>query len=207
MTILDGGPDPKLNPSLAFAINAAKKAQVAKETIDKAVAKGQGKTLSGASLDNVLIEAMLPYGVAAIMEGQTENKTRIMADVKSIVQRAGGSMSPTAFSFDKKGKVWFKQHDSIGLDEAMDEAIEAGAEEIFEEEKQLIVETSPEMVTSVAQKLQQALGLEVERSQILYEPKIETMAKLDETQEAEIQVTLDKLEDLDDLQEIYINAA
>lgn len=195
-----------MNPALTFAINVAKKSQVAKEVIDKAVAKGQGKTLSGASLDNVLIEAMLPYGVAAIMEGQTENKTRIMADVKSIVQRAGGAITPTAFSFEKKGKVWFKQHDTVGVDEAMDEAIEAGAEEILQEDGQLVVETQPEMVTSVGQALQKALGLEIERSQIFYDPKEETLAKLDDSQAAEVQAVLEKLEDLDDLQEIYVNA-
>lgn len=202
----EGGPDPKLNPALTFAINAAKKAQVAKEAIDTAVAKGQGKSVSGASLDNVLIEAMLPHGVAAIMEGQTENKTRVMADVKSIVQRAGGSISPTAFSFEKKGKVWFKANDSVGVDEAMDEAIEAGAEEIMQEDGQLVIETVPEMVTSVGLKLSQALGLEVERSQIFYDPKEETLAKLDETQATDVQTVLDKLEEIDDLQEIYINA-
>jgi len=191
---------------LAYAINNAKKSQVSKEAIEKAIAKGQGKSLSGAPLDNVLIEAMLPYGVAAIMEGQTENKNRILADVKRIVQRAGGALTPTAFSFEKKGKIWFKQHESIGVDEAMDEAIEAGAEEIISDHGQLVVETAPELLSSVAHRLQSALGLEVERSQIMYDPREETLARLDESQATELQPVLDQLEELDDLQEVYINA-
>ena len=162
--------------------------------------------MSGAALDNVLIEAMLPHGVAAIMEGQTENKNRILADVKMIVQRSGGALTPTAFSFEKKGKVWFKQHESIGVDEAMDEAIEAGAEEINSDDGQLVVETAPELVSSVGQRLQATLGLEVERSQILYDPREETLAKLDESQASEVQLVLDQLEELDDLQEVYVNA-
>lgn len=194
-----------MNTNLAFAIATAKKAQISKEAIETAIAKGQGKGLNGVSLDNVLLEAMLPYGVAAIMEGQTENKNRVLADVKMIVQRAGGSLSPTAFSFEKKGKIWFRQHDSIGIDEAMDEAIEAGAEEITQEEGQLVVETVPEMLSAVSQRMQKALGLEVERSQILYDPKEETLAKVNEVQASEIQAILDQLDELDDLQEVYTN--
>lgn len=196
-----------MNTTLQFAINNAKKAQVSKEAIEKAIAKGQGKSLSGAALDNVFIEAMLPYGVAAIMEGQTENKNRTLADVKMIVQRAGGALTPTAFSFEKKGKIWFKPHETVGVDEAMDEAIEAGAEEITMDEGQLVIDTAPELVSSVGQKLQTALGLEVERSQILYDPKEETLAKLDEDQAIEVQAVVNQLEELDDLQEVYVNAA
>ncbi len=202
----DGGPDLSFNPALAYAVNNAKKAQVSKEAIEKAIAKGQGKSLSGASLENVLIEAMLPYGVAAIMEGQTDNKNRILADVKMIVQRAGGALTPTAFSFEKKGKVWFKQHECIGVDEAMDEAIEAGAEEIADDDGQLVVETAPELVLSVGHRMQSTLGLEVERSQILFDPKEETLARLDESQATALQLVLDQLEELDDVQEVYTNA-
>jgi len=205
-TTLDGGADPKINAALAYAINSAKRAQVSKEAIEKAIAKGQGKSISGAALDNVLIEAMLPFGVAAIMEGSTENKNRILADIKSIVQRAGGALTPTTFLFEKKGKIWFKQHENIGVDEAMDEAIEAGAEEIVSDEGQVVVETAPELLSLVGQRMQSALGLEVDRSQIMYDPREETLAKLDESQAMELQPVLDQLEELDDLQEVYINA-
>lgn len=196
----------KINPALGFAINNAKKGQLSKDQIERAIAKGQGKSLSGATLDNVFIEAMLPHGVAAIMECQTENKNRIMADVRMIIQRAGGSLTPTAFSFEKKGKIWFRPHESIGVDEAMDEAIDAGAEEITVEDDGLVVETPPELVTSVGQRLASALGLQVERNQILYDPKEDTLVKLDSQQVSELQTVVDALEDLDDLQELYINA-
>lgn len=195
-----------MNTALAFAIGNAKRAQVSKEAIDKAVAKGQGKSLSGLALDTVSLEAMLPYGVAAIIEGQTENKNRILADVKKIVQRSGGSLSPTSFCFEKKGKIWFKQNEAVGVDEAMDEAIEAGAEEITTEDGQLVVETAPDMVSAVSQRLKTALGLETDRSQILFDPKEETVAKLDEDQALELQSVLDQLDDLDDVQEVYVNA-
>lgn len=196
-----------MNPSLAFAVNAAKKAQISKEAIETAIAKGQGKSLSGAALDNVFLEAMLPYGVAAIIEAQTDNKTRVLADVKSIVQRAGGSLSPSSFCFEKKGKIWFKPHETIGVDQAMDEAIEAGAEEILQDEGQLVVDTAPEMLSAVSQKMQSSLGLEVDRRAIMYEPKQETMAQVNEEQATNIQAILDQLDDLEhDQLEIYINA-
>lgn len=195
-----------MNPSLASIINGAKKAQVSKEAIEAAIAKGQGKSVSGVALDNVFLEAMLPFGVAAIMECQTENKNRAIADVKMIVQRAGGSLTPTTFSFEKKGKIWFRPHESVGVDEAMDEAIDAGAEEITLEDGGIVVETAPEALTLVGQKLKSVLGLEIERSQILYDPKEETLVKLNEEQATELQSVLDQLEQLDDLQDLYINA-
>lgn len=162
--------------------------------------------MSGIALENVFLEAMLPFGVAAIMECQTENKNRAIADVKMIVQRAGGSFTPTTFSFEKKGKIWFRPHESIGVDEAMDEAIDAGAEEISLEDGAIVVETVPESLTLVGQKLKSVLGLEIERSQILYDPKEETVVKLDEEQASELQSVLDSLEQLDDVQDVYINA-
>lgn len=206
LTCPDGGPDPKLNPSLAFAISNAKRAQVSKDAIEKAIAKGQGKSLSGAALDPVFIEAMLPYSVAAILEGQTENKNRVLADVKMIVQRSGGALTPTAFSFEKKGKICFKQHDTIGIDEAMDEAIEAGAEEIFEDQGQLVVETAPEMLSVVRQRMEAALGLQAERSHLFYDPKGDSLSELNDEQTTELQAVLDQLDELDDLQEVYTNA-
>lgn len=195
-----------MNPTLAFAINSAKRAQLSKDQIEKAIAKGQGKSLSGAALDPVFIEAMLPYSVAAILEGQTENKNRILADVKMIVQRSGGALTPTAFSFKKKGKICFKQHDTIGVDEAMDAAIEAGAEEIFDEQGQLVVETAPDMLSAVRQRMEAALGLEVERSHLFYDPKEDSLAELNDEQTSELQAILDQLDELDDLQEVYTNA-
>lgn len=196
-----------MNTNLAFAVNLAKKAQISREAIETAIAKGQGKSLSGAALDNVFVEAMLPHGVAAIIEAQSDNKTRVLADVKSIVQRAGGSLSPSSFCFEKKGRIWFKQHESIGVDEAMDEAIEAGAEEISQDEGQLVVDTAPDMLSLVAQKIGSSLKLEVDRSAIVYDPKQETMASLNEDQAVEIQAVLDQLDDLEhDQLEIYTNA-
>ncbi|KAK4916829.1 hypothetical protein LTR66_016987, partial [Elasticomyces elasticus] len=155
---------------------------------------------------SMLIEAMLPHGVAAMMEFQTENKNRVFGDVRSIVQRAGGSLSPTAFLFEKKGRVWFEPHETIGVDEAMDEAIEAGAEEIAAEEEKLVVDTTPELVTAVSQHLESSLGLKTERTEILYDPNPETQVKLDESQATDLQTVLDAIEDMDDLQELYINA-
>lgn len=207
LTDADGGADLKMNTSLAFAVNAAKKAQISKEAIETAIAKGQGKSLSGVSLDHVFLEAMLPYGVAAIIEAQTDNKARVVADVKSIVQRAGGSLSPSSFCFEKKGKIWFKPHDTIGVDQAMDEAIEAGAEEILQDEGQLVIDTAPDMLSAVSQRMQHSLGLDVDRSAIVYEPKQDTMAQVDHEQALGIQAILDQLDDLEhDQLEIYVNA-
>lgn len=203
----EGGPDPKLNPHLGYAIANAKRGQLSKESIDKAVAKGQGISTTGAPLDTVLIEAMLPHGVAAIIECLTENKNRILQEVRMVVSRAGGTMAPAVFLFDKKGKIWFDPKDGVGVDEAMDDAIEAGAEEIGMEEDCIVVETAPDMVSAVSTAMKAKLGLEARRTEILYDPKEELIVRLNDEQASKIQSVVDTLEELDDLQELYLNAA
>lgn len=203
----EGGPDPKLNAHLGYAIANAKRGQLSKESIEKAIAKGQGISTTGAPLETVLIEAMLPHGVAAVIECLTENKNRVLQEVRMVVSRGGGTMAPAVFLFDKKGKIWFCPKDGVGVDEAMDDAIEAGAEEIGMEEDCIVVETAPDMVSAVATAMKAKLGLDVRRSEILYDPKEDLMVRLDDEQASKVQSVVDTLEELDDLQDLYLNAA
>lgn len=202
----DGGPDPALNTRLATAIANAKRGQLSKPSIESAILKGQGKSVSGAPLENVTIEAMLPFGVAAMIECQTEQKLRVLQDIRLIVNKSGGTVTPTAFLFDRKGKIWFEHKQGVGVDEALDEAVEAGAEDITMEDDQLVVETPPADVTAVAQKLKERLQLQIHRTEILFVPKSDLLVRLDDSQGAELQRTLDAIEDEPSLQNLYINA-
>jgi len=206
LTPLDGGPDPALNSKLAIAIANAKKGQLSKTSIESAIAKGQGKSLSGAPLENVTIEALLPFGVAAMIECMTESKARVLQDIRYIVGKSGGTVTPTAFFFEKKGKIWFEKQDSVGVDDALEEAIEAGALDIGEEEGQLVVETPPAEVTAIAQLLTERLGLKLEKAEVLYVPKEESMVTLSGEQESQLQNVLDSIEEEPTLQNIYLNA-
>jgi transcriptional/translational regulatory protein YebC/TACO1 len=163
--------------------------------------------LSGLPLETVLIEALLPHNVAAIIDCQTDNKNRTLQDIRGIISRAGGTLTPVSFMFERKGKIWFREQDKVGVDEALDEAIEAGATDIISEEGKLVVETPPSEVTSVADRLSKSLELEVERLEIVYDPNEETMVKLTDGQGEELQPILDAIEDDPSLQNLYINAS
>jgi transcriptional/translational regulatory protein YebC/TACO1 len=202
----DGGPDPAFNSRLAIAVSNAKRGQLSKTSIESAIARGQGKSVSGAALENVTIEALLPFGVATIIEYQTDSKGRVLQDIRYIIKNCGGSVTPTAFLFDKKGKIWFEEKEGMGVDEAMDEAIEAGADDITMEDNKLVVETPPTEVTAVAQKLQETLQLKIHKTELLFIPKEESLVTLSEEQGAQLQEIITSIEDEQSLQSLYVNA-
>jgi len=149
---------------------------------------------------------MLPFGVAAMIECQTESKARVLQDIRSIVNRNGGTVTPTAFLFEKKGRISFEKQDKVGVDEALEEAIDAGALDITSEDGQLVVDTPPAEVAAITQRLQDRLQLRAERSEIVYAPKEESVVTLTEEQGLQLQSVLDLLEEEPSLQNLYINA-
>jgi len=211
-----GGPNPSFNSRLSAAIAAAKKGQLSKSSIEHAILKGQGKSPSGAALEPLLIEAMLPHGVAALLECQTDNKARTLQDIRLIVSKAGGTMTPTAFLFEKKGRICFEEQDQIGVDDALEEAIEAGASDISMDSMdggadnnnlRLVVETPPESVMDVAQRLQDKFeSLRVEKAEVVYDPNEDSLVRLTPEQGEEVGKVLDALEEDPALQNLYVNA-
>lgn len=163
--------------------------------------------MSGAPLEQVTIEAMLPATVAAIIECQTESKAKTLQDVRMLITRNGGQVTPTAFLFEKKGKIWFQEQEGIGVESAMDEAIEAGATDIVTEDGRLVVETEPSDLAAVSEKLQERLKLQIERADIVYDPREDTMVELTEEQEGELQRVLEWIETDSSVQNVYTNAA
>lgn len=157
-------------------------------------------------MENVTIECLLPHGVAAIIECQTESKNRVLNDIRHILSKNGGTVTPTAFLFEKKGRIWFQEQEELGEDEVLEEAIEAGATEVTTEEGKLIVDTSPSDVSIVSGRLQERFNLQVERAEILFDPNEDTLVELSEVQSTEVQRVLDQIEEEPSLQNLYINA-
>ncbi|KEF61473.1 uncharacterized protein A1O9_03039 [Exophiala aquamarina CBS 119918] len=201
------GPDPNANPHLASAIAAAKKGQLAKDMIEVAILRGQGKSLANLPLEAVIIEALLPHGVAAVVECETDNKRRTLQDIRVIINKAGGTVGPTSFLFEKKGRIHFEEQDKIGVDEALEAAIDAGALDIVEEESRLVVETPPTELTAIAERLQETLKIRMEKSEVVYVPNDDTMVPLTDEQAGELQPVLDALEADPSCQALYINGS
>ena len=150
---------------------------------------------------------MLPHGVAAIIEYLTETKMKVLQDVRVIVNKFGGTVTPTSFLFEKKGKIWFQEKEGLGEDEVLDEAIEAGATDVSTEEGKIVVETAPSDASVVAERLKEKLKLQVERMEIVFDPNEESVVELSEDQSADLERIMDRLEDEPSLQNVYLNAS
>ena len=169
------GADINSNPKLADLVTKAKKEAFPKASIEAAIARGQGKSLTGASLERLTVEGILKNNVAVIVECETDSKLRTLANVRLIIKDSGGTATPSSYLFEKKGRIVFDQKDGVGLDEAMDPALEAGATDIdVLEDDCVVVFTTPEETTSVGDDVSHALSLSIKTSDIFWDPNEDT---------------------------------
>ncbi|KAF2180231.1 YebC-like protein [Zopfia rhizophila CBS 207.26] len=201
------GPDPNTNPRLALAISTAKKNAVPKASIESAIARGQGISATGAALESVVLEAMLPPSVATVIECQTDNKLRALADLRLIVKEAGGTVSPIGYLFEKKGRIIFQKKDGIGVDEVLEAALEAGALDVVEDDhSRVVLYTEPAQTKTTAESLAKALELEIAESEIIYDPNEDTKVSLDDEEAAkELSAFLDEVQEVTGIQAVYTN--
>ncbi|CAI7622132.1 unnamed protein product [Penicillium manginii] len=203
------GADTKYNPRLALALSNAKRASIPKAIIEAAIARGQGLSLSGQALESVTIEAMLPGGVAAVVECQTDQKARVLQDVRYMIKNGGGTVTPTTFLFEKKGRVVMEQKDGLNADDHLDQAIEAGATDIITDDKgRIVIFTDPSETKRVGEAFAKMSGLTIEELEIFWDPNQESLVEVhDEEQVKDLEDLLSALRDDHTVQDIYLNAA
>lgn len=202
------GPDPGSNPKLALAVANAKRSGMSKATMESAIAKGQGVTTSGAALEPLTIEAMFPGSVAMVIECMTDQKARTLQEVRYIIKEAGGTVTPTTFLFEKKGKIVFeKDPEGRSTDDHLESAIDAGAMDVdTDADGRLVVYTEPSMTKSVGEALSAAIGLKIESLEIIWDPNGDTMVRVsDEETLSQLDEFLDDIREEHTLQEIYMN--
>jgi len=169
------GPDVNANPKLADLVTKAKKEGFAKASIEAAIARGQGRSLTGVSLERLTVEGILPNNVAVIVECETDNKLRTLANIKLVIKDNGGTATPSSYLFEKKGRIVFDQKEGVGLDEVMDPALEAGATDVDElEDGSVVVFTAPEETKTVGEAVSAALGTQIKTSDIIWDPNEDT---------------------------------
>ncbi len=203
------GADPNLNPVLAQAIAIAKKAGFPKSSIEYAISRGQGLSPSGAALENLTLEAIIPPSVATVIDCQTDLKARTLQDLRVIINKFGGTVTPTSYLFEKKGKIVFERAEGLGVDEVLDEAVEAGATDVDEDDEgRIVVYTEPSDTKSTADGLVAAKGLKVESSDIIWDPKQDTMVQLPSEKAAEhVDKFLEAIHEDPSVQNVYLNVA
>ncbi|CAL5868596.1 uncharacterized protein PFLUO_LOCUS2823 [Penicillium psychrofluorescens] len=201
------GPNPKFNPRLTLALSNAKRASIPKTVIEAAIARGQGLSLTGQALESITIEAILPGSVAAVIECQTDQKARVLQDIRFLIKDNGGSISPTTYLFEKKGRVVMEKKDGVDLDNYLDQAIEAGAADLTADERgRLVVFTDPSGTKSVGEKFSKLSGLEIEEIEIIWDPNQDGLVKkVDEEHAKILENLLAALREEPSVQEIYLN--
>ena len=138
-----GGGNPDMNPSLALAIEKAKAENMPNANIERSIKRGTGE-LGGKAVEEITYEGYGPAGVAVILECATDNNNRTLTDVRTAFSKNGGNMAETgavSYLFDRKGVIQAVKSGEDDDDQLA--AIEAGADDIFDEEDQWAIHTRP----------------------------------------------------------------
>ena len=199
-----GGGDAEANPRLRSAIIAAKTENMPKENIERAIKKGTGE-LEGAVYEEITYEGYGPGGVAVLVECMTDNKNRTVADIRHYFSKSGGNMGESncvSWMFAKKGTIVI---DKAIIDEEalMDKALEAGAEDVIEDDNVYQVLTAPDEFSGIREALETANIKFIEAS-IAMVPNT-TVEITDEKTARQILKLLENLEEYDDVQNVYAN--
>jgi transcriptional/translational regulatory protein YebC/TACO1 len=178
--------------------------------MEAAVARGQGISTTGAALENLTLEAIMPPSIALVVEVETDNRKRTLADLRFLVKSTGGTVTPTSYLFTKRGVVVFEKDErGLGVDEVLDDAIEAGAEDVeTDDDGNIIVWTDPSGTTGAAEALKKSHDLKVKSSEIIWAPNEDTLAPFDSQEAYQALVSLvDALQDNPNVQGVYANVA
>ena len=204
-----GGGSPEDNPRLRAVIDKALTANMKKDTIERAIARGAGGE-DDDNFEELTYEGYGPGGVAILIEAMTDNRNRTVAEVRHAFSKHGGNLGTdgsVAYLFAKQGLLYLRS-DTAGSDTAEDQlmeaALEAGAEDVAEQDDgSFEIVTTPEQFLDVKDALVSA-GLTPERAEVTMVPS--TSVELDLEGAETILKLVDMLEDLDDAQNVYSNA-
>lgn len=205
MAAKEGGQDPDMNAKLRTAIQNAKAQNMPKDNIDAAIKRAAGKDAS--DYTEVNYEGKGPHGVLVFVECATDNTTRTVANVKSYFNKSGGSLVPTGsleFMFSRKAVFEFEQTDAVDIEELEFELIDAGLEEI-EVEEGTVYATGDYTSFGTLSKALEDKGIEATKSILKRIPT--TPVEFTEEQLEDIEKLLDKIEEDDDVQQVFTNIA
>jgi YebC/PmpR family DNA-binding regulatory protein len=200
-----GGSNPDSNGKLRDIIAKAKSNNMPQDTVTRAIKKGAGE-MDGVNYEEIVYEGYGPNGVAVIVNTLTDNKNRTAANVRYAFDRTGGnlgSLGCVSFMFQKKGQIIIERKDGIDEDEVMMAALDAGAEDFNAEEEVFEITTAYEDFSTVREALEKA-GYEFASAETTMIP--DTYTALDMEGAERVQKLIDKLEDDDDVQDVYHNA-
>ncbi len=205
MAAKEGGEDPATNAKLRTAIQNAKAENMPKDNIEAAIKRAAQKDIS--AFTEVIYEGKGPHGVLVMVECATDNPTRTVANVKSYFNKAGGGVVPNGsleFMFNRKSVFEINKTDAIDPEELELELIDAGCEEIEVTEDKIFVYGDYTSFGTIAKSLED-MQVEVQKSNLQRIPS--SPIELTEEQMVDVEKMLDKIEDDDDIQQVFTNIA
>ncbi len=199
-----GGGDPDSNPRLRTVILTAKSENMPKDNMERAIKKGTGE-LEGVNYEESTYEGYGPGGAAVFLESLTDNKNRAVADIRHIFNKHGGNLGENgcvAWMFDKKGYIAVEKS-AVDEDTLMEIAIEAGAEDVREDNGAFEIITEPDDFESVKDAIDKAAISYID-AEITMLPQSTT--NLEGKQALQMVKLMEALDDCEDVQKVYTNA-
>ena len=200
----EGGGNADMNFRLRLAVQKARDSNMPMDNIDRAIKKGTGE-IEGGSLAELTLEGYGPGGTAIMVNALTDNRNRTIQEVRSTFTRHGSNLGESgcvSWIFDSKGVITINA-EGVDADELALNAIDAGAEDVKVEDGYVYVYTVMEDLENVRKALEEQ-GIEIESSEISKVPK--NTIELDEKAAVQALKLMEKLEENDDIQNVYSNA-
>lgn len=202
LAVKSGGPNPEANPRLRAAILNAKAENMPKENVERAIKKASSKEQE--DYKEIVYEAYAPHGVALVIECATDNPTRTVGNIRSYLNRYGGSLGTSGmldFMFDRKCRFQIKNK-GYNLEDLELELIDYGVDDIFEEEDSILL-YAPFTEFGGIQKHLEAMGAEIISSEFERIPN--DLKDLSAEQQAEVNKLIERIEEDDDVQNLFHN--
>lgn len=198
-----GGGDPETNPRLRATILTSKGHNMPSNTIDRAIKRGSGE-LGADELHELSYEGYGPGGTAILVYALTDNKNRTVSEVRKIFSKHGGNLGESgcvAWMFNKRGRIAINK-DTVEEDKLMELALEAGAEDVIDEDNEFAVITEPNIFEDVKSSIEKT-GIKHESAEVTMIPQ--NTVKVDGKEANQLLRLMEALEDSDDVQNVYSN--
>ena len=207
IAVKSGGPEPENNPSLRSIIATCKRENMPKDNIERAIKNAMGKDQS--EYKEVTYEGYGPHGIAIFVDTLTDNTTRTVGDVRSVFNKFNGTLGTTgslSYLFDHKCVFTFKKKDGIDMEELILELIDFNVEDEFDEDEEegtITIYGDDVKAYAQIQKFLEDQGFEDIGGEFTYVPN--DLKDVDADQRATIDKMVERLEDFDDVQNVYTN--
>ena len=200
----EGGGNPEMNFKLRLAIDQARAVNMPKDNIDRAVKRGTGELKDAAQIEEIIYEAMAPRNIAMLVKVATDNKNRALSEIKHTIEKAGGKMVSAGslkHLFKLVGVIYVNTTDK-DADELELKAIDAGALDTIFQGEFLQIYTEPRNLQKVKEALEQE-NINIDNAGLIFTPL--DPIEIDQNTKFDYEGLLEKLDELDDVQEIYDN--